>query len=640
MTYRPDIDGLRTLAVLLVLVFHFDLLAIGKAGFIGVDIFFVISGFLITTIIRRALDLDQFRIRDFLYRRVRRLYPALLATLVFTLSAGSVLLFPYRFEELATQTLLSLLYVVNFYFWQKINYFGLQAGDVPLLHIWSLAIEEQFYFVFPIVCAIIWRLQRKLLAPLIIIGAAASFSLAISIAPLKPEFAFYLLPTRAWELLLGSMLALAVYGRKPTGRWLSFMGPSGLVMIAVSVWIYGPMTQVPGYFSLLPTLGAVALILGGYSENASVTRLMASSPMVWIGKLSYPLYLVHWPILIFIKEHAEDFAFNFRIFGFLGSFLAAAVIYYFVEQPIRQGKVIRGEKSYLTAISGSTVGLIAISIVIMATEGVPARFSSQEQALLAVRDDKPIKFSDCERLVSTVNELCRLGDDTALIEVVIIGDSHAQALAGAFDIWLANSRRGGALAFHSGCMPVLGAGRPDCEKAIRSAVRVAKETPSVREVILVSIWRQALPTGGKPFLGRWVPETEVPSVFQSQLAETVSVFQAAGKKVTIVEPLFAAPRAVPNTLAGNLAYGRNWSVATPLAEHRETFATVIAAFDQQPSVRRISLLGPFCDQLTCRGVVEGRPLFTDNNHLAQSHSAMIAAVIASQADRPPLSGPY
>lgn len=355
IAYRPDIDGLRTLAVMLVLVFHFNLFEMGKAGFIGVDIFFVISGFLITAIIRKDLDLGRFRIADFLYRRVRRLYPALMGTLVATLLVGTFLFFPYRLEELATETGLSLLYVVNFYFWQKINYFGLQSGAVPLLHIWSLAIEEQFYLLFPVACALIWHWNRKFLAPLVAIGGLSSFVLAVLIASEKPEFAFYLLPTRAWELLMGSMLALVIHDRTPKGRWLQAMGPAGFIMVAISVWTYGPTTVVPGPFSLLPTLGTVALIIGGYENNAPMTRLMASSPMVWIGKLSYPLYLVHWPILIFLKEHVEEFSLLYRIVGFLGSFAAAAAVFYLVEKPLREGRIFKRRKPYVCAIGVSTV---------------------------------------------------------------------------------------------------------------------------------------------------------------------------------------------------------------------------------------------------------------------------------------------
>ena len=286
MKYRADIDGLRTVAVLLVLVFHFDLFALGKAGFIGVDVFFVISGFLITSIIRTDLEAGRFHFGDFLYRRVRRLYPALMATLLLTLVAGWFLFLPHRFAELATETLWSLLYVVNVYFWQNVNYFGLQAGSVPLLHMWSLAVEEQFYVFFPLVCMIVWRWQPKLLMPVVVLGALASFAMGVIFTPLKPEASFYLLPTRAWELLLGAILALGVHGRRPQGMWLKAMGPAGLLLIAGSVVFYGPLTQVPGWFALLPTLGAVALILSGFAPGTPTTRLMSSAPMVWIGKIS------------------------------------------------------------------------------------------------------------------------------------------------------------------------------------------------------------------------------------------------------------------------------------------------------------------------------------------------------------------
>jgi peptidoglycan/LPS O-acetylase OafA/YrhL len=217
MQYRADIDGLRTVAVMLVLVFHFDLFAVGKAGFIGVDVFFVISGFLITAIIRSDLEAGRFHFDDFLYRRVRRLYPALMTTLLLTLAAGWFLFLPYRFEELAAQTLWSLLYVVNIYFWQNVNYFGLQAGSVPLLHMWSLAVEEQFYFFFPLVCLAIWRWAPRLLLPAVLLGLLTSFALGLIFTPLKPELSFYLLPTRAWELMMGSALALMVHGRDLRG---------------------------------------------------------------------------------------------------------------------------------------------------------------------------------------------------------------------------------------------------------------------------------------------------------------------------------------------------------------------------------------------------------------------------------------
>ena len=207
--YRADIDGLRAIAILLVTVFHFDLFSVGKAGFIGVDVFFAISGFLITSIIVRELERGDFSYGRFLYRRVRRLYPAMTVTLALFLVAGSFLRLPDAFRELGRESVLSQLYVVNFYFWRTVNYFGLHAANVPLLHMWSLAIEEQFYLFFPLLCIAVWRWRPGSLTAVIVTGTLASFLLGLVVTPWKPWAAFYLLPTRAWELLAGGALVLA-----------------------------------------------------------------------------------------------------------------------------------------------------------------------------------------------------------------------------------------------------------------------------------------------------------------------------------------------------------------------------------------------------------------------------------------------
>ncbi len=634
MKYRADIDGLRTVAVLLVLIFHFDLFVIGKAGFIGVDIFYVISGFLITGIIRRDLEAGRFHFGYFLYRRLRRLYPSLIATLFLTLAAGWFLFLPFRYAELATETLWSLLYVVNFYFWQNVNYFGLQANEVPLLHMWSLAIEEQFYFFFPLACWGIWRWFPRLLLPAVLLGILTSFGLGLIFTPIKPELSFYLLPTRAWELLLGSVLALTVYGRQINGIWLQAMGPLGLVLVALAVVIHGPLTSVPGWYLLLPTLGAVAMLLGGYAADAPVTRLMASKPMVWVGKISYPLYLVHWPIRIFLREHTLEFTFEWRVLGFALSFLAAASIYYLIETPVRRGRVLAGQWSYICMVSIASIVLLTTSGLIVRSDGAPERFDPEISEILAFREDKPVPFQNCQHLGEAMNQLCGLGDESTEREVLVIGDSHALALSGAIDVWLAKEGRGGGLWFNHGCMPVLGAGGDRCQETFNSTLAFAKRASDVKEVVLVSIWRQGLPEGGKPFGGRWVPETEVAEVFETQLIETVAQLRASGKRVTIIEPFFAASGSVPVTLASNAAFGRNWPVDKALAEHMETFATIFEAFEAlgDNGVRRVSLIDPFCDEGVCRAVVDKRPLFTDNNHLAFSHAEVIAKQILEQTE--------
>ena len=187
MTYRPDIDGLRAIAILLVVVFHFDLFAIGKAGFIGVDVFFVISGFLITSIIVADLKSGKFSLRTFYYRRARRLLPAILATLLLYWAAGYFLLLPDIFKEFSVEAVLSQVYVSNFYYWRTVNYFGFQAAWVPLLHTWSLAVEEQFYIFFPLLCLVVWRLRPGFLLPALVIGLSGSFALGLVATPWKPR---------------------------------------------------------------------------------------------------------------------------------------------------------------------------------------------------------------------------------------------------------------------------------------------------------------------------------------------------------------------------------------------------------------------------------------------------------------------
>ncbi len=633
MRYRADIDGLRALAILLVLIFHFDLFALGKAGFIGVDVFFVISGFLITAIIRKDLESGEFRFGTFLYRRVRRLYPALLATLVFALVAGSFLLLPHRFEELATQTLYSLLYVINFYFWQNVNYFGLQAGSVPLLHMWSLAVEEQFYFFFPLVCWGIWRWMPKLLFPTVVVGMLLSFVLGVFLTPQKPELAFYLLPTRAWELMVGSVMALMLFNKKVTGAWLHIMGPIGLLLVLASVVFYGPLTQIPGWFALLPCLGALALILGGFATEAPVTRLMSTSLLVWIGKVSYPLYLVHWPILIFVQEHTIEFTLQWRIFGFLLSFLVAALIYYVIEVPLRHGKFLAGAKAYVGSVIGVSTLTIVASFWIANSGGLPGRFDPEVNTILTYIDDTPpAQDRNCNRATQTVAGLCPLGVEGAPREVVLLGDSHAFALSEAVDLWLQEEGKGGALLFHPGCMPVLGAGRTACQTAVEQDIALIERSPEITDVMLVSIFRQGLPDSGNKYGDRWVPAEEVPEVFTIQFIKTVERLKQAGKHIILVEPLFSAPRMVPATLAGNLAFDRNWPVDISLQSHIDTFAPIKPAFDVVPELGgdRISLIDPFCADGTCRAVVDGHPLFRDRNHIAQTHSKRFATILSQQ----------
>jgi peptidoglycan/LPS O-acetylase OafA/YrhL len=295
--YRPEIDGLRALAVLPVLLFHAGLGM--RGGFMGVDIFFVISGYLITTLIARDLQLGCFKMRDFWERRIRRILPAAAVMVIATLIAGAIILLPQSFENLGQSALAQSLMVSNFYFWQQDGYFAAPSDYEALLHTWSLAVEEQFYLILP---ALLVFLNRKFPARItLVLGLVFLTSLIWSfLGPyLYPTASFYLLPARAWELLLGSLIAIFAI-KVPGGRLgAEFLSLAGIVLMVYPMLTYVPTTPFPGIAAISPCLGAALFIVATRKHGTLARQFLSLSPFVFIGKISYSLYLWHWPLLVF-----------------------------------------------------------------------------------------------------------------------------------------------------------------------------------------------------------------------------------------------------------------------------------------------------------------------------------------------------
>lgn len=619
--YRADIDGMRAIAILLVAVFHFKLFDLGEAGFIGVDVFFVISGFLITRILVGRLNEGRLSLGSFYLARLRRLMPALVATLVLYLVVASFVFLPDRFAELSIEALLSQLYVVNIYFWRTINYFGLRADNVPLLHMWSLAIEEQFYIFYPLLLALIFRFARSLLLPVLILGCVASFALGWFASGWKPEAAFYLLPTRAWELLAGGILAVAFPRGLKAGPVASLLGPLGLVLIVVAIVIHTPVTQVPGWYAALPVLASAFLLLGG--PETPVGRVLALSPMVWIGKISYPLYLVHWPIIILQREVLQDYALIWRWAGFFFAIVLAWAIWRFVEDPIRRGRVLPTARQFLLGAGLTTAVLLAVSLAGTLTKGFPNRFAPEVQALLAYGDDQPWDLMACE--VSKRNPRpCPLGAETEPASVMVIGDSHSLAMGGALDLWLEDIGRGGALWFHHGCLPTLGAGDANCLDFLDRAM-VAAADDSVETILLISSWRHAPGI----FEGLFLEAAEADAGLTRALDATLEKLTALGKRVILVDPIFYASNPVPTALARNLHFGTDLAVDRPYSEYLAQNETLFGIFDAAIAthgVARVSIVQDLCQGGTCRAIYDDAPVFTDNSHVRFGMSPYFAGV--------------
>jgi len=382
--YRADIDGLRALAILPVLLFHLGVPGL-PGGFVGVDIFFVISGFVITRGLWADLDTGRFSLGGFYERRVRRLLPALGVMFAATTLAAWLILLPPALIHYSQSLAASAVSASNLFLWVGSGYFAPDARQVPLMHLWSLAVEEQFYLLFPILLAAGHRHFRRACGPALLVVALVSFALNLALLPIAPSATFFLLPTRLWELLAGALLALCPPRAAPA--WLrQATAIAGIALIALPIFSYNELTPFPGIAALPPVLGATALILAGFPRGGAhpatpINRMLASSPLVFVGRISYPLYLVHWPIVVLVRETTMREPDGIAIAAMIaGSIALAWAIQRWVEQPLR----------YATADRRTVLRLAAAVLLMAALAGIAGVMTRGLSGRLALPATQPL----------------------------------------------------------------------------------------------------------------------------------------------------------------------------------------------------------------------------------------------------------
>ncbi|WP_213735620.1 acyltransferase family protein [Bradyrhizobium sp. dw_411] len=422
--YRPDIDGLRAIAVLLVVGFHAFPEAV-PGGFIGVDIFFVISGFLITGIIARELGQQHFGLLAFYARRIRRIFPALIVVLGVTLVLGWLWLLPQAYAQLSSDVFASAAFVSNIALWLQSGYFDIESSRKPLLHLWSLGIEEQFYLFWPLILMLAARLRLSLLAVASLI-AIASLALNVALIGPDPVATFYLPFTRAWELLAGAALACGWSHIRHTPAASNLRAAAGILLIAIAAGVLDSKNAFPGWWALLPVAGAALMISAPMAWGCR--HLLASPAMVRIGLISYPLYLWHWPLLVFsgiIKFAPLTLLERALIVGL--SFALAWLTYRFIEIPFRFGRPTRPRIAALC----SGMALVALAGgVIVRGDGFDFRLPAEIRDMAAVKTESfKWRFREC---------LLDLGHETSFADdcvdrnrrplIMLWGDSTAGAL--------------------------------------------------------------------------------------------------------------------------------------------------------------------------------------------------------------------
>lgn len=433
--YRPHIDGLRALAILLVLFHHLgDWFGMG-GGYVGVDVFFVISGYLITGIVRREIEASRFSLGNFYRRRVIRLAPAYFLVLLATSVAAVIWMLPAELMEFAKSAGASSLLLSNFFMWKEVGgYFGQEAETIPLLHLWSLAVEEQFYLFWPIALIASHRLfggRSKWLVLLVFIcGVAISHWGAVR----YPAAAYYLLPTRVFELAAGAVLAYW----PPDGS--SEVRPNGLpllglLLVLYGAQVYGEETIFPGLPALIPVAGTMLLIRWG--DHGPISRVLASGTAIWIGRISYPMYLWHWPILSFLELHRVEISLPVG-FLVLGTTIALSwATHRFFELPARR---FLQSPPWTVVAAGAAVpmalSVVAATLVVL-LQGFPARFPSslnaRSEALLSFPNKLRGRCNQGPPTAPLPPEKCILGHGSGPVGLLLVGDSHANHWTGFVD---------------------------------------------------------------------------------------------------------------------------------------------------------------------------------------------------------------
>jgi peptidoglycan/LPS O-acetylase OafA/YrhL len=643
--HRLDIDGLRATAVVPVVLFHARVPGFG-GGFVGVDIFFVISGYLITSIIAKEISSGDFSILSFYGRRIRRIFPAFFVMTAFSAVAGVLLLLPSELSNLGSSIVAATFFVSNMLFWQKSGYFGLRSELEPLLHTWSLGIEEQFYLGFPL---FLWLWLKFGRARTIWLGvalvAAVSFGVGAYSIDRWQEATFYLILTRAWELLLGAFLAVwpnAAIKRSGLRDSLSIVG---LLLIAWPVFTFSTATTFPGLNALFPCVGAALIIVTGMRDHSLAGRMLSNSAFVFTGWISYSFYLWHWPLIVFWKYYfIRPLNGADSIVIIILTFIIATLSWRFVETPFRKA----GSNSRRVLQRGGAAMAIsaAIGAVFYFGNGLAWRVPAEAQLLASGSTDVGA-FMHCiyGLTAEQIKEqrLCKIGAPDAPPSFLLWGDSRAAAIADGIDL---QARRHGRSGYYVGmysCPPLIGivgwykenANQHEQCRIINSTVPALIERTHIRTVILHASWSELATEYGTQ---RVADDATLPTekyrnqtyLVDRSFRNTLDFLRKLGADVFIITNTPSATYNVPSTLARSAFTGRNVDIRVSVRDfiHQNEFSSEL--FEQVGRKYHARLIHPeeaLCGPDKCAVEMEGRPLFVDRAHLTHFGAMMLAPVL-------------
>lgn len=618
--YRSDITGLRAIAIIPIVLFHAGMTVI-PGGFLGVDIFFVISGFLITSIITADFERNSFSILEFYRRRVARIFPALVFVLITTVLVGSVLMLPLELTGLSESAAMASIFLSNVYFFKTVNYFGASAEMLPLLHTWSLAVEEQFYIFYPIALMLIWKFRPGAAKGFVIAACLGSFAVAAVLGHFRPSAAFYLTPARAWELGLGALVALGAFPPLSSRALRQALAVVGLALIVSGLFLITPGPLFPAPLALVPSFGAALLI--AYGHETLTDRLLSLAPLRWFGDISYSLYLWHWPVITFYRlQHGIHLDPLETAALFAVSTALAYSTFVWVEKPglrllrncsASRRRVVLGGLAALVATAGLTFS--SPQTTRLWRDLPPDALTLASYSDYVKTDEYAYQYrrgvcfmGDLEPQI--VNFDC-LGTSDELPDVVVLGDSHAAQFWRAIDERLPGYNVIQATA--SGCLPVLRPmGPARCTDLVEYALAELTDPVEIEAIILS---------------GRW-SASQV-----GELVETVKVLRAKGLTVVVIGPTVEYDGEFPNILARAAMSGAGASFVDFLRrDERTELDRRMAPLIEAAGGEYVSAVSLECPAGECAYIdPAGVPFHFDYGHLTMNGARALVAAMALPA---------
>ena len=654
LAYRKDIDGLRAIAVLLVIFYHLGFSFI-PGGFIGVDIFFVLSGFLITSIINKKIITNSFTFSDFYLKRIRRIYPLLLFVMLITSIVGYFILLPNDYYQLSKSAGLAFISLSNFYFKNiSSGYFGSSTEIMPLLHTWSLAVEEQFYLIWPIALILLYKASNNKNIPKLILFSTLGFLVLSQYLALKnSSSSYFLIPARTFELLSGATLAL-YWNRLPTlnstlQHALSIISLSTLIAVSL---LLDKASVFPGINAAIVCLATCVFIYTG-KQNAITNRLLSLKPLVYIGAISYSLYLWHWPLIAYTNYLSIEKSLDIQLYLLLLTFLLSIVSYHLIENTFRFRTVFTFKKTAFIFLGIPFLLLSTFILINKETDGLPSRYSANEQDMLKAVESgyyTPCKSDVCDDTFKN-NLTGNLSDS----DFLLIGDSHASALRGMINYFANESNKTGYFYSHSGSPLLFNAYVFDQDENKTLNNDITNNIIKYKQVIdnfkgntvIISNrysfylhGRNEISTGFDVLISTTKqPPTDLKMSqknYSNLFLSSIEYILSKGKKVILVtqipelgSDLSRCSVINSHTNSAKTCFIQKDSVELRNQEINNLFKTI-----DSPNVSLINIQDITCDSNTCKTIIDGVPIYQDDDHLNYLGAKMLGKVYLDSHQNP------